>query len=51
MLNEDTFASNLLELTADTIDEPREETLCDEWAKYRVISILGEGSYGKVYKV
>ena len=23
----------------------------DEWAKYRVISVLGQGSYGTVYKV
>jgi len=23
----------------------------DEWSNYRVVSVLGEGSYGKVYKV
>ena len=23
----------------------------DQWSKYKVISVLGEGSYGKVYKV
>lgn len=29
-----------------------EETKVDEgWAKYEVISVLGEGSYGKVFKV
>ena len=32
-------------------DITEEKDSKDEWAKYRVISVLGQGSYGTVYKV
>ena len=65
LLNDDTsvaesVASNLLELTQETkklmksecdADDRQANEVNDEWNKYRIIEILGEGSYGKVYKV
>ena len=41
-------ATNLFPPT--TMGQKSEDT-ADEWAKYRILSILGEGSYGKVFKV
>lgn len=32
-------------------DDRQANEVNDEWNKYRIIEILGEGSYGKVYKV
>ena len=36
---------------AVALDLTEEKDTKDEWAKYRVISVLGQGSYGTVYKV
>lgn len=51
--------SDLLHIDDDTQEQTYLQELCtnrvdeaeDDWAKYRVVSVLGEGSYGKVYKV
>ena len=36
-------------MSRPTHEEEKKEA--DGWSKYTVVSILGEGSYGKVYKV
>ena len=49
-LSRDSQQSKLLAKVAekkDAADGPSE----DEWSKYRLLSVLGEGSYGKVFKV
>ena len=48
----ESFQSNLLD-DNDPNDHPTSErkNKDDGWSAYQVISILGQGSYGKVYKV
>ncbi len=43
--------NNLLQLSPSDIMASDERNESDQWSKYRVKNILGEGSYGKVYKV
>ena len=40
-----------IDLTNSQLESAHETNGNDGWAKYETICVLGEGSYGKVYKV